>query len=160
MPHALSLGLVLYVLWLLLSGIYEAWLMGLGALSCAFTVWVAARMDVVDHEGHPIHLRWGRLLVYLGWLGREIVVANIQVVRLILSRSMAITPTVAHVPASQRTDLGRVIYANSITLTPGTISIDVRDGDIEVHALTREGIEALLEGEMDRRVRELEGEPG
>ncbi len=88
----------------------------------------------------------------------QIVIANIDVARRVLSPSLPISPTLIRVKASQSTDLGQAIYANSITLTPGTISIDVEDGEILVHALTREGAQSLLDGEMDRRVTIMCGE--
>jgi len=154
--RAVSLSVVLYVLWLLLSGHYEPLLLVLGAVSCVFVAWIAYRMDVADREGHPIHLTW-RSLVYWPWLFWEIVKANLEVARLILAPRLAISPTVIKVKASQPDELGHVIYANSITLTPGTVSIDVRDATIEVHAITREMAEGLQTGEMDRRVTRMEG---
>ncbi len=156
MVHAVSLSVLLYVLWLLLSGHYEPLLLVLGAVSCIFVAWIAYRMDVADCEGHPVHLTW-RSLVYWPWLLWEIVKANVEVARLILSPRLAISPTVINVKASQPDDLGYVIYANSITLTPGTVSIDVRGATIEVHAITREMAESLKTGEMDRRVTQMEG---
>ncbi len=83
--------------------------------------------------------------------------ANIDVMRRVLSPELPIDPVVKWLPASQTTDLGRVIYANSITLTPGTVSTNVEDGRIEVHALSREGMTALEEGDMDARVQGVEG---
>ncbi len=156
MVHAVSLSVVLYVLWLLLSGHYNPLLLILGAVSCIFVAWIAYRMDVTDREGHPIHLTW-RSLVYWPWLFWEIVKANLEVARLIVSPRLAISPRVIKVKASQPDDLGQVIYANSITLTPGTVSIDVRDATIEVHAITREMAEGLMTGEMDRRVALMDG---
>ncbi len=156
MVRAVSLSVVLYVLWLLLSGHYESLTLVLGAVSSVFVAWIAYRMDVADREGHPIHLTW-RSLVYWPWLFWEIVKANLEVARLILAPRLAISPTVIKVKASQPDELGHVIYANSITLTPGTVSIDVRDATIEVHAITREMAEGLQTGEMDRRVTRMEG---
>ena len=87
----------------------------------------------------------------------EIVKANIDVARIILHPKMPITPTILDIKASQVTELGHVFYANSITLTPGTVTLRLRDGLMEVHALTPTAIEGLLGGEMDRRVRAVEG---
>jgi multicomponent Na+:H+ antiporter subunit E len=153
--HAVSLSASLFALWLLLSGHYDPLILVLGAMSCVFVAWIAYRMDVADREGHPIHLTW-RVLLYWPWLFWEIVKANVEVARLILSPKLPISPTVIKVKASQPDDLGRVTYANSITLTPGTVSIDVRDATIEVHAITHEMAEALETGEMDRRVTQIE----
>ena len=154
--HAMSLGVVLYTLWLLLSGHYEPLLLTLGALSCLLVVVIALRMEVIDHESHPLHLT-PRLPLYWLWLLWEIVKSNLVVARLILTPTLSISPTVVRVTATQRSDLGRVVYANSITLTPGTVSMSLDDHQIEVHALTRELAEGLEAGEMDRRVTRLEG---
>lgn len=156
MAQAISLGAVLFGLWLLLSGHYTPLLLGFGVASCALVVLISARMDVVDREGHPIHLG-PRALTYWPWLFVEIVKANIDVAKRIVDPKLPISPTMLRVKASQKTEVGRVIYANSITLTPGTVSVELEGDMIEVHALTVEGAEALREGEMDRRVTAMEG---
>ncbi len=157
MVHAISLALVLFALWLLLSGHYVPLLIGLGALSVLLVVTIALRMDVVDREGHPSHLS-PKALLYWPWLGWEIVKANLDVARRILDPRLPISPIVIRLKTTQKSDLGRVIYANSITLTPGTVSIDIDGEHIEVHALTREAAQALRTGDMDRRVTRFEGD--
>ncbi|MEE8266481.1 MAG: Na+/H+ antiporter subunit E [Acidiferrobacterales bacterium] len=157
MVHAISLALVLFALWLLLSSHYVPLLIGLGALSVLLVVTIALRMGVVDREGHPIHLS-PKALLYWPWLAWEIVKSNVDVARRILSPTLPISPTVIRLKASQKSELGKVIYANSITLTPGTVSIDIDGDKIEVHALTREAAQALRTGDMDRRVTRFEGD--
>ncbi len=154
--HTVSLGLVLYGTWLLFSGIYTPLLMGLGAISCLAVVGIAHRMDVVDHEGLPIHLGW-RAVWYWMWLAGEIVQANIDVARRILDPKMPIDPVLVTVKASQSSELGLVIHANSITLTPGTVSIRVTGDSILVHAVATELAEDVQSGAMDRRVTAMEG---
>ncbi|MCH7936209.1 MAG: Na+/H+ antiporter subunit E [Proteobacteria bacterium] len=156
--HVLSLGLVLFLLWLLLSGFFATLLLSLGVVSVAFVVWIAHRMDVIDHEGHPIHLTL-RALFYWPWLIVEIIKANIDVAGAIVRRRMPVNPSVIEVKATQETELGQVIYANSITLTPGTVTIDIDKDIMIVHALTRNAAEDLESGEMDRRVTALEAHP-
>lgn len=151
MVHAISLAAGLAGLWLLLSGHVEPLLLGFGVLSCAIVVAISLRMDVVDHESVPIHVG-PKFLTYIPWLLLEIVKSNIDVARRILDPRLPISPTRIRVKASQSSELGQVIYANSITLTPGTVSLMVEDGHIDVHALTNEGAAALVAGEMDRRV--------
>ena len=157
MRHALSLFAVLYGLWLALSGHYTPFLLAIGAACAAFAVAVAMRMDVVDHEGHPVHLGY-RIPLYWGWLTIQILLSALKVSRIVLSPRLRIDPVLETVPSSQKTDLGRVIYANSITLTPGTLSTSVMPDGIEVHALTRHGMDELKAGDMDRRVTAVEGE--
>lgn len=156
MVRAVGLGLILAALWLLLSGYFKPLLLGFGAASVVGTVLVVRRMGVLDEEAVPLHLL-GRAFVYWPWLIWEIVKANIDVARIIVHPRLPISPTLVRVKASQKTELGRVTYANSITLTPGTVSVDTQDSMITVHALTRAGADSLQEGEMDRRVTWFEG---
>ena len=151
-----SLTLFLAAIWLLLSGHFDPLILSFGAVSIALVVFIAHRMDVVDHEGHPIHLSW-KVPVYWLWLDWQIVLSNVSVARKILSPHMAIDPRLITVDAGQKDDLDRVVYANSITLTPGTVSLRIVDDTILVHALD-EGYAADLEGgEMRRRVRRFAG---
>ncbi len=157
MLHAISLGLVSFGLWLLLSGHYNPLLISLGAISSILIVIISMRMDVVDHDGHPIHLGWNAL-GYFPWLIWKIILSNLDVCRCILHPKLPISPTIVHLKSSQKTELGKVIYANSITLTPGTVSMNIeQDEIIQVHALTKEAAEELELGEMDRRVSLIEG---
>ena len=155
MLRAFGLGTILVVFWLLLSGHYTLMLISFGVGSSALVVYLALRMDVVDHEGVPLQLG-GRFWLYLPWLMKEIFVANVAVAKVILHPKLPISPITVIFHGSQKTDIGRFIYANSITLTPGTISLDLRDDTILVHALTAEAAADLEGGEMDRRVCRLE----
>ncbi len=154
--NIISLGAVCFAIWLLLSGYFSPLLLSFGAASCVFVVLIAHRMDVVDREGLPLHLGW-RLVPYWIWLIVEIIKANVDVAKRILDPALPISPTMVDLQSTQRTDVGKVIYANSITLTPGTVATAVGDNNIQVHALTRDAADSLLEGEMDRRVTALEG---
>ncbi len=157
LARTVSLAFVLYGFWLLLSGHFDdPLLLGLGAVSCLLVIAIAHRMDVIDHESHPIHLGW-RTLVYFPWLAWEIVKANIAVARIILDPKLPISPVLFRLRGSQKTELCGVIYANSITLTPGTVTVDMVGDLLEVHALTREAAADLANGEMDRRVTLVEG---
>jgi multicomponent Na+:H+ antiporter subunit E len=155
--HYLFLFAALAAVWLLLSGHYEPLLLTFGAASCAFVCVIAHRFDVVDHESNPVHMSW-RLPGYWLWLLIEIVKANFDVARRVVDPRLPIDPRLFEVAPTQRTDLGRVIFANSITLTPGTISVEVEPDRILVHALTAEGEAALREGIMDAKVTALERE--
>jgi multicomponent Na+:H+ antiporter subunit E len=156
LTRALALGGILYVLWLLLSGYFEPLLLSFGVLSVALSVYIGLRMDLVDHEGLPVQLSPG-LLTYLPWLFNEVVKANIAVVRIILHPALPISPSLVRFKGTQRTDLGRFIFANSITLTPGTITVGVDGPMLEVHALAWELVDGTEEGPMDQRVTALEG---
>lgn len=151
-----STFLVLFAFWLLLSGFFTAFLILAGIGSSLAVVLFARRMDVVDHEGHPIHLAPRALLSYWPWLLWEIVKSACTVASIIVRPSLPISPTMVRVRATQKTDVGRTTFANSITLTPGTLSVEVGKDEFLVHALTREGANDLASGEMDRRVTAFE----
>jgi multicomponent Na+:H+ antiporter subunit E len=152
----ISAFLVLYLFWLVLSGYFTAFLMSAGAACAVAVVWFAQRMDVIDAEGHPVQLGW-RILAYWAWLSKEIVKSAWDVSKIIVDPRLPISPSLVRFRPSQKTTVGLVIHANSITLTPGTISIDAEQGEFLVHALTQAGAEGLTAGDMDRRVSACEG---
>ncbi len=152
----LSLFLFLLILWSLASGHYTPLLISFGIISCAFVVLLSWRMGTLDSEAMPTHMLWGAVR-YVPWLARAVFQANLDVARRVLSRRPDLTPRIIEAPTTQKTDLGRVLFANSITLTPGTVSIRVHPDRIVVHAIASEAAEELLEGEMDSQVTRMEG---
>lgn len=153
--HAFNLALFLFAIWVLLSGHYTPLMILFGVLSTLFVVFLATRADLIDRETQPVLIKLS-VLFYWVWLGREIIKSNIDVTRRILSPGLPISPTVFTVRATQKTELGRVTYANSITLVPGTVTMDVDEDVFTVHALTREAAADLKRGEMNRRVCDVE----
>ena len=156
MLRAFGLGAILFGFWLALSGHYTPLLLSLGVASCVLVVYIALRMEVVDHEGMPIHVT-GRVLLYFPWLLKEILVANVEVAMIILDPKLPISPSMVVFHGSQQTDLGRAIYANSITLTPGTITTGVEGQEFQIHALRAADLQTEEEQEMDKRCTWVEG---
>jgi multicomponent Na+:H+ antiporter subunit E len=154
--HVLALTSVLFGLWLLLSGHYTPLFFFLGALSTAIATFFAHRMDVFDDEGVPVVHLTRKIWTYIPWLIWEVARSNLAVARIVLRPTLRISPTVVKFRARQQTDLGRVIMANSVTMTPGTITVAVTGSELHVHALYRQAVDGIEEGEMNRRVAELE----
>jgi len=154
--YPIVLALALAAFWMLWSGHFETLLLALGAGSCIGVVVLSLKMKIVDSFSVPVHLAL-RALVYLPWLAWQVVLANFEVMRHILFPRPGDGPCLMNVPTSQRTDLGCVTYANSITLTPGTFTLEAEASNLVVHALTQASAEGLLDGEMDRRVTRFEG---
>jgi multicomponent Na+:H+ antiporter subunit E len=143
-----------FVFWLLLSGQMTALSLSLGAASAALVA-LANRGE----EALSSMLRAApRFALYLPWLLKEIVIANLQVARLVLHPRLPIDPVVVRYDAGLGGDLALTTLANSITLTPGTVTLDAEGRTLIVHALTREGAAALREGSMARRVGRVFGE--
>lgn len=160
MLHALSLGLALAALWMLLSGFFDVLLISLGIVSVILSVYIAYRMDVVDHEGHPMH-HGATIVLYWPWLIWQIAKSNWDVSKTILGIGEPIHPTVFKTPATQDSELDQVIYANSITLTPGTVTLSAESGNtFEVHALTKSSRADIEEGSMNRRCTTFHNKPG
>ena len=156
MVPTIALSISLALLWLMNSGHYTPLLLAMGALSVGFVVWVARRMGVVDSESQPLAILV-RVPPYHLWLLGQLIRANIDVLKRIWGVSgQGIAPLVETLPLSQHSDIGKVIYANSITLTPGTVAINLEDDRVTVHALSPEQIDDLRQGDMDRRVSRLE----
>lgn len=152
--HVLT-AVLLAVVWQMWSGHTEPLIVKFGIASVLLVVWLSARMDAVDGTREPFSLGL-RVFSYIPWLLLEIVKSNVHVARVILSPGLPINPQLVRVQGSQRSELGQVVYANSITLTPGTVTCDIRDGSFLVHALTDETAAGLIEGTMDRRCAALE----
>ena len=154
MKYTLTLGIAMLAVWYLWSGHNEPHLLVIGALSVLLCIWIARRMKIVDEEGAPAELGL-RPLTYIPWLTKEIVVSNIEVTKTILSPEMDLKRNMIEIGAHQKSELGRVILANSITLTPGTVSVKMEGDRILVHALSFEGAEEDLSGEMGQRISPL-----
>lgn len=137
MRFALVLIIVLAAYWLTLSGYFKPLLLIFGSLSILFTVWMCKRMKILDFETVP-YLASPKTLSYFIWLFREIAKANMAVVRAVLKPDVQINPSMIKVPMHQDTDIGRVMFGNSITLTPGTVTVEIMEGEILVHALLQE----------------------
>jgi multicomponent Na+:H+ antiporter subunit E len=146
--------IVLGAFWLLLSGHYTPLLMLLGAASVALVLWFLRRMDRADQEPVQLRPKLG-LFLYLGWLLWSVIKANIDLARRIWDPKMPIHPVWARLDARVETPVETTLYANSITLTPGTLTTDVCEDHFLIHAISQEGIDELREGEMERRILEL-----
>ncbi|HEX9625895.1 MAG TPA: Na+/H+ antiporter subunit E [Acidiferrobacterales bacterium] len=154
--HVASLFIMLFAVWVLLSGeTGSVFLMVSGALCSLLVAFLAVRKGVVDAEGHPVQIL-GTALVYWPWLAWQIVLANIDVTWRVWHPRLPIAPRMLKLPYRTRNDLTTVIYANSITLTPGTVTVSIEKKHMLVHALTEKSARALLDGEMERRVCRME----
>ena len=145
---------ILFSLWLLMSGHYNVLIVSLGIISCAFCVYVAKRGKLIDEEGLPIFFM-PRLLNYLIWLFKEILKSNLSTAKVIINGK--VEPETFTVKTSQVTDVAKVTYANSITLTPGTVTTKIQKGVFEVHALNSDFGNDVRTNEMDKKVTWLEG---
>ena len=144
--------------WLLLSGIYIPRLVATGVVSSLIIAYVMDRAGLLDEESLPLSYL-ARGVIYWVWLAIEIVKSALNVTRIIINPSLPISPTMITFNPSQKTDVGRVTHANSITLTPGTITTGISSfsGTIQVHGIERDGAKGCVESDMDSKVSWFEG---
>lgn len=157
MKYSLVLFFALAIFWLTLSGYFNGFLLTMGTLSCLLVLWVSKRMGIVDNESVPLQIGLLPLIRYLFWLVTQIVTSNISVIKIIISERPMIRRAVFQIPASPQTTVGQVLMANSITLTPGTVTMSIQSDSMKVHALVDPGINDPTILEIERRVRILEG---
>jgi multicomponent Na+:H+ antiporter subunit E len=156
MLHLVSLGIALYVFWILLSGHFEPFLLAAGAGSALAVVLLSWRMKIVDREGHPIQMI-ASVVLYWPWLIKEIAKCAWDVSRIILDPRLPISPVLVRFKPTQKSQVGLATHANSITLTPGTITVEAAQDEFLVHGLTRAAGAGVIDSEMDRRVSQVEG---
>jgi multicomponent Na+:H+ antiporter subunit E len=154
LSSVLLLLLLLAVAWVLWSGLYKPIVLGLGAFSCVLSAYLAHRMGFFRHQ--PLMTLLPGLPAYWWWLLREIVVSSVEVACVILKPSLPISPTVVEIQAKPQSEAGQVILGNSITLSPGTVTLDLHEGQLLVHCLTSESARGLENGEANRRAAKLE----
>ena len=145
--HTVSLGALLFMLWLGLSGQLSILMLSLGLASTLIVVYISHRMDTFDHEEYPAHLTILLLRFWL-FLAREVIIANIDVLKRIFKPGKNISPQLFELPHTHKTVLSRVIYANAITMTPGTVSVNLNKETITVHSLSMEAATDLRSGRL------------
>jgi len=157
MKRILSLVLILAVFWIINSGYFEPLLLGFGIFSVAGVTLLVLRMDKIDHVMQlPVFLSW-RIIPYLLWLLKETALANIDVVKHIWEPTPKISPVIFDTfTLEEKTEFTKVLYANSISITPGTVILDIVENVLEIHALTLDTARGLLSGKMGKRVSILE----
>jgi len=156
MLRTLLTFLLFFVTWLLWSGMYVPLLLLLGLASCVLVTLLARRTGFFDMELYVLH-QSPRLPGFWLWLIKEIVLSNITVARIVLSPRLPIQPQIVTIEAGDMPRATQATLANAITLTPGTLTLDINDGVIEVHCLDDQSAAGLRNGEMIRRAAKLTG---
>lgn len=161
--HSVISFLVLFGFWVVLSGHFDLLHLAYGVVSAALVTWLSAGLLYTKVDGgedrYLTLLPWGRLMKYWAYLTLEIIKANLQVLKLVLGPRRLLDPSFITVDCDLRSEVSRVTYANSITLTPGTVTIDVLpDGRYLVHAIDKASADGLRNGAMERRIAAAFGE--
>nr|WP_321361238.1 Na+/H+ antiporter subunit E [uncultured Hyphomonas sp.] len=150
MAYFLGLVLALAAFWLGMSGHNTPMILSLGGVSLIVTCILAYRLDIIDREGAP-YVRLVGFILYFPWLAKEIVKANISVIRACLKADLDIAPALVKVKTICKSDLAKVTFANSITLTPGTVTVEIEGDKLLVHGLYEQDSQPEAFAEMDQR---------
>ena len=154
--HLIKLFIVVFVFWLILSGITSIGMIALGLLSSLLVIFLINKMDIIDHETSMINFKFFKLIAYIFWLMKEMILANILVCFYIVSPKNKTNPSIIKLKASQKSTVGKVLYANSITFTPGTVTIDINEDSLTVHTLADPFKKTILKNTMDSMVKSTE----
>ncbi len=150
--------LILFGFWLVFSGYYDRFHISLGVICAGLVAFFSYDLLLPDLRSPHKLLKAGRFLRYLPWLAYQVLLANLHVVYLVFYPSK-IRPQIVRFKTTLTSDLAKVSLGNFITLTPGTITMDIADGEFYVHALSDKVAKDLLTGEMERRVAHVFLEP-
>lgn len=150
MTYLPGLVVVLSAVWFALSGQTSPQFIVLAVVSVLLSVLVAARFQIIGRDASPYH-RAPQMLLYVGWLLVEIVKANVGVIARVLGPRSAIDPAMVSLRTRAKSEFGKALFANSITLTPGTVTVDVERDRVKVHALVRQKASVESFAEMDRK---------
>ena len=143
---------ILFAFWMLLSGKFDAFHLSLGAICCVLVAYLFHDLLFANVRVGDMRVVAARFIRYIPWLIQQIVLSNLHVASLVLRRRMPIDPHIVKFKTKLETDISSVTLANSITLTPGTITMDIKDGVYYVHALDQKVADDLNAGEMEDRV--------
>jgi multicomponent Na+:H+ antiporter subunit E len=146
--------LLLFLLWVLLSGKLDPFHLVVGGLVVSFVVWQMQGLPALQPPELP-RLRYARVLPYAGWLLWQMILSAVQVARVVIHPRRHLNPQLIQFRCEQPSLIAGVVLANSITLTPGTLTIELQDHRFVVHALTTKTAADLLTGDMARRVARL-----
>ena len=151
---------ILFIIWLILSGRFDLFHIGLGIIACTIVTLFSGDLLFTSPQIKQLALLWPRFILYIPWLLYQVFLANLQVMYLVFHPRMIelLDPKIIEFKSRLKSDMSRVTLANSITLTPGTITVFVSVyGDFHVHVISPRFAESLP-GEMETRVAKVFGE--
>lgn len=162
--HLVGMAVVLFAFWMILSGRTEVKFIVYGVLTSVVTAWITYPLLLIPNkDGSRKYFIFGisilKFIKYALWLLWQLVLANIDVARATTNQNLEIDPKVVRFYFRTENPMAEVVLADSITLTPGTVTLNVTDdGLFEIHALTVGAAAGVLDGSMQKKVAELFGE--
>ncbi len=151
-------AIAMFIFWILLSGEFTFILITSGVVASLIVAYLSHDIFVGKADLKTETGRVFKFIVYIPWLLWEIILANVEIAYLVLNPKSLIDPQLVHFKNDLKTDLGIVTLAHSITLTPGTVTVDANREEFIIHAIWQKSAEGIIGGEMQRKVKKIEGE--
>ena len=151
-------AIAMFIFWILLSGEFTFILITSGVVASLIVAYLSHDIFVGKADLKTETGRVFKFIVYIPWLLWEIILANVEIAYLVLNPKPLIDPQLVHFKNDLKTDLGIVTLAHSITLTPGTVTVEANREEFIIHAIWQKSAEGIISGEMQRKVRKIEGE--
>ncbi len=145
--------ILLFAHWVIWSGMLDAFHLALGVISCGIVTFMSHDL-LFKRERITSQLLTEsiRFLFYIPWLMYQIILSNIHVAKIVLNPSLPIDPKFVWYKSRLKKDIALTTFSNSITLTPGTITTDIVDGQYYVHCLDQKVADDLMGGAMERKI--------
>ncbi|MBO1225515.1 MAG: Na+/H+ antiporter subunit E [Candidatus Scalindua sediminis] len=151
-------AIAMFSFWILLSGEFTFILITSGIVASLIVAYLSHDIFIGKPDIKIETRRVFKFIKYLPWLVWKVILANFEIAYLVLHPKMLIDPQIIRFETDLKTDLGIVTLANSITLTPGTITVEANKEEFVIHAIWQKSVEGIIDGEMQRKVKEIEGE--
>ena len=150
-------ALAMFSFWILLSGEFTFILITSGVVASLIVAYLSHDIFVGKADLKTETGRVFKFIVYVPWLLWEIALANVEIAYLVLNPKPLIDPQLVRFKPDVKTDLGIVTLAHSITLTPGTVTVEANREEFVIHAIWQKSAEGIIGGEMQRKVKGIEG---
>ncbi|MDF1756496.1 MAG: Na+/H+ antiporter subunit E [Verrucomicrobiales bacterium] len=148
--------LLLMITWVIFSGLMDGFHLTLGLISCFIVTWMSSDL-IFQNRRLSMLVRMKQivsLILYLGWLFWQVVLSNVHLLKLAFSGSKAHEPQIVKYESKLETDFEKFMLANSITLTPGTVTVKIIGQTYYIHAISDVAASGL-DGEMERRIAKI-----
>ncbi len=150
--------IAMFIFWILLSGEFTFILITSGVVASLIAAYLSHDIFIGKADFKTETGRIFKFIVYVPWLLWEIILANVEIAYLVLNPKPLVDPQLVRFKPDLKTDLGIVTLAHSITLTPGTVTVKANREEFVIHAIWQKSAEGIIDGEMQRKVKRIEGE--
>ncbi len=150
--------IAMFLFWILLSGEFTFILITSGVVASLITAYLSHDIFVGKADLKTETGRVFKFIVYIPWLLWEIILANVEIAYLVLNPKPLVDPQIVRFKNDLKTDLGIVTLAHSITLTPGTVTVEANREEFVIHAIWQKSADGIIGGEMQRKVKKIEGD--